>query len=382
MTSSELSAKDCETHLETLRDIDALRRDWQLLQATSDCSVFLNWHWIGNIVSEASQEVSFVVARVLCGDELLGIALLGQTQEKRKRVVFSKKLVLNETGRKKYDSLTMEHNGVVAKTGCEALVTQCVFAEMNASEFAWDEFAISGLESSKAATYESCAAKAGLDWFFSYAKPYSYVNLNRFRDSDEEYLGTLSRNTRYQLRKARKVCQEQGELCVDEAKTIEQARAYFKDLIALHQEYWVEKGFAGAFGSEFTHDFHFRFLEDAFAEGLVQVLKISAGDAIVGYLYNLVYRGVVYNYQSGINYELNSKSKPGLISHLCAIEYNVERHDYEKYDFLMGDQRYKRSLGTDHKEMFWVAAQKPRVRFKVESLLRGLARKASEKTNS
>ena len=51
------------------------------------------------------------------------------------------------------------------------------------------------------------------------------------------------------------------------------------------------------------------------------MLRITAGGRIIGYLYNFVHAGHVYNYQSGFAYEDDPVVKPGFVSHYLAIEH-------------------------------------------------------------
>ena len=59
-----------------------------------------------------------------------------------------------------------------------------------------------------------------------------------------------------------------------------------------------------------------RLLEAAFARGETQLLAIDAGPRRIGYIYNFLYRGRVYNYQSGFDYQVCDKhNRPGLVAH-------------------------------------------------------------------
>ena len=82
----------------------------------------------------------------------------------------------------------------------------------------------------------------------------------------------------------------------------------------------------------------------------MELLRVSAGADIIGYVYNLVYRGHVYAYQTGILYESNPRLKPGLVSHCLCIERHLEEGS-DVYDFMAGDARYKASLGEPGPDM-------------------------------
>ncbi|HEY6178199.1 MAG TPA: GNAT family N-acetyltransferase, partial [Kofleriaceae bacterium] len=145
---------------------------------------------------------------------------------------------------------------------------------------------------------------------------------------------------------------------------------------------WAERGQAGAF-LPFVHRFHQRLIEQRFASGEIQLVRIRAGDATIGCLYNFVWLGEVAFYQSGLAYETDSKLKPGLVCHALAIDH-AARAGHRCYDFLGGDSRYKQSLATDARELVWLRLQKPRLRFALEDAARTLrdrvrARRAAAK---
>ena len=103
-------------------------------------------------------------------------------------------------------------------------------------------------------------------------------------------------------------------------------------------------------------------------EGNAELLRISAGDEPIGYLYNFIWRGWIGTYMSGFAYEDDARLKPGLVSYyLCA-----ERHladGMRVQDFLAGAYRYKTSLGKPGPDMVWLALQRPRLRFRLEAAL-------------
>jgi CelD/BcsL family acetyltransferase involved in cellulose biosynthesis len=154
----------------------------------------------------------------------------------------------------------------------------------------------------------------------------------------------------------------------------EAAVEYLHGLRELHDAHWQGKGKDGAFPSEFTRSFHDRLVCDAVARGEVQMLRVTAGDEVVGYLYNFVRDGHVYFYQSGFKYTENPKFRPGLVCHYLAIMHNLDTGN-RIYDFLAGSQRYKQSLGAADVKLYWFALQKPRLVFAVERMLKRMKRR-------
>jgi CelD/BcsL family acetyltransferase involved in cellulose biosynthesis len=187
-------------------------------------------------------------------------------------------------------------------------------------------------------------------------------------------LGSVGSNTRYNIRRSQKEYQRLGPITVDAAVSAEQTLEYFDRLKTWHQAYWKDKGHSGSFAIAFFEDFHRRLIRERFATGEVQLLRVLAGERVVGYLYNFVYRDRVYNYQSGFDYSVCERyNRPGLVSHHAAIDYNLQQ-GRRAYDLMAGDSQYKRSLGTQVGELQWIVLQRPQWQFRVEHGLRSIKR--------
>jgi len=102
---------------------------------------------------------------------------------------------------------------------------------------------------------------------------------------------------------------------------------------------------------------------------VIQLARLRVGERAAGYLYNLVYRGHVYHYQSGIDYDIDSRLSPGLVCQEYAVEFNQQR-GHRIYDFMAGELKYKNDLATGSTEMLWLVLQQPRLKFRIEEWLR------------
>jgi CelD/BcsL family acetyltransferase involved in cellulose biosynthesis len=145
---------------------------------------------------------------------------------------------------------------------------------------------------------------------------------------------------------------------------------------ALHQAYWKRRGEPGAFANPVFEGFHRAFIASRFPAGEIEMLRIAVDGAPIGYLYNIVYRKHVYSYQSGFAYEQDGAMKPGLVSHYLAIERSLSE-GAEIYDFMAGGGQHKRSLGTACRDMVWLRAARPRLKFRAEAVLRTLKQRLS-----
>jgi CelD/BcsL family acetyltransferase involved in cellulose biosynthesis len=352
-----------------LTAIGPLEHKWRKLEQQSSCSFFQSWTWIGTWLSQLPESLALYLLEVVDGNRVIGLAVFGVRTVARHGFVRSRSLLLHETGSKELDRMTIEYNSILAETGRESEVVIAGIDCVRAANIAWDEFVVSGVEARAFETWRT--AVLGTNWRVDFRQQSNcyFVDLGAIRDRGGDYLALLSSNTRQQIRRSIKAYEKSGSLSLSVASSVETAVEYLHGLQQLHDAHWQGKGKDGAFPSEFTRNFHDRLVRDAIPRAEVQMLRVTAGDEVVGYLYNFVRDGHVYFYQSGFKYTEDPKFRPGLVCHYLAVMHNL-KVDNRIYDFLAGPQRYKQSLGTADVKMYWFALQKPRLVFAVERLLK------------
>jgi CelD/BcsL family acetyltransferase involved in cellulose biosynthesis len=351
-------------------DLEGLEADWRRLEAKGHGSFFQSWGWIGCWSELLPAELRPHVLRIGRDGDAGGLGLTVGNTVTRHRLLRSRGWFLHETGSPEFDCLTMEHNGLLAQDGqLEGVVAQAV--DFLSRDRDWDELIIGGVDLTAADYYRRAAEQAGLGVREVDRKPWFTVDLGRVREARGDYLGLLSGNSRYQIRRSMRDYEEAGPLAYTVARTIAEAHHCFDRLGELHQHYWRSRGRPGAFAHEFFRRFHRRLIEREFANGAIQLARISAGSEDIGYLYNFVQDGRVYAYQSGFAYGEDGKRKPGLVCHALAVSHAASQ-GFESYDLLAGDSQYKRSLATGRDEMVWLSLRRARVKFWLEDLARRL----------
>ncbi len=211
-----------------------------------------------------------------------------------------------------------------------------------------------------------------------------YVPLGLLRSTGTSYLASLSRNTREQVRRSIRLYGElHGDPVVEVAGDAAQALAWFAELCDLHAGRWQTRGTAGAFASPDAMRFHERLIgkctrkTDARDPFTVELMRVRFGDHVVGVLYNLRYCGVVSFYQSGLRYTDDNRLKPGLVTHSLAIQRYLGGSDVGEYDLLageMGGARYKESLASERRTLFWCELMTPTFRNRMIARLRDWSR--------
>ena len=344
------AASDWHFSLVPITDRARLERDWGRLEAGAP--FFLSWNWIGCWLDHLGPDRYPHVLRAEQAGELVGIALLTPQRQRWLGLIPCEELYLHETGNAAVDSLTIEYNGILSAPMLRDEVTGHAIAWLLSSRQT-DELHLSGIPA-------SLLSEINADDFAVHLrdrKPTYRVNLERIRARGDTFAATLSANTRNQLRRANRQFGALGELQLVEAGTADDALHMLEEMIPLHQTYWRGRGHAGAFADPAFVSFHRQLVRDGFASGCVQVLRCEAGASVIGYLYNFVKDRWVYSYQSGFDYGLLPRSKPGWLCHHLAIEHNLQR-GMEIYDLLAGASQFKASFAAASEDLVWVTIER------------------------
>ena len=359
--------REVEFSREVLPPLAALEREWRTLEAVARPSFFTSWQWIGTLLAALPPAHRPKLLRGAARGETVGLALLGAGVTRRRRgLVRSRALYLNETGDRRFDSITIEHNGILAPVGQEAAVFDSAIAWFADLGDVADELYISG---SLLRLPETAVEGRGLGRSETTLPSYS-VDLGLLSPSGGELYPVLSANARQQLRRALRHYESYGPLQLSAAATTAEALAFFAELKVLHRASWERRGKTHSFSGEFFEPFHRLLIERSFAGGGTQLLRASAGDRVIGYLYNFRLGDRIYAYQSGFA-DADRRERPGIVTHALAI-----RHAFQSgarvYDFMAGRNRLKESFATRCEPMLWQVFQQPRLAFRLEHLGRRL----------
>lgn len=338
-----------------------VERIWRELDEPSSRSFFTSWPWMENWLAclPRDQAPELAVIRDTHGKALAAF-FVRRTSVTRLRVVRSRALYFNVTGNPRLDNLTIEYNGLV---GRDVGIGQLV--DLLPGE--WDELFLPALRPDAFGGLSDLVIR-GYRVRIERTVPVHLVELARVRESS--YLKLLGSQTRSQVRRAQR---EAGKVEVSFATDVAGALAIYGELVALHQAQWTARGEPGAFADPWFDRFHRRLIAQRFAHGEIQLLRLNNEDGPLGALYNFVHRGRVLQYQSGMATFQNKHLKPGFVAHTAAIEHAAAA-GYDFYDFLAGDMRYKKSLGTSSTNLVWARVQRLRLRFLVEDRVREIVR--------
>lgn len=346
---------DYYVRLERLPDLERLELKWRELERWADVSYFVSWHWIGAWLA------------LICPRQIARLASVYQNGRRVAFGVFTVRrrwfglgpmhLRLHEVGDRVLDNLTIEYNGLLCERGHEREALAAVTRYLTRANSRWLTFYLPGIDADSM-PFDRIRSDA-VDTRMMKRSTH-YVDLAALRNSGGDYLSAaLSSNVRSAVRRtARKLESQFGELSVTVADTQEQKLAFFHAMVQLHQAHWSgEQDEHGAFGDPRILRFHQSLITDATlgrGEG-PQLVRLDAGGQAVGYVYNLVWRGVVYFYQAGIDYpRFGDFGSPGLLLLSRTIERTLA-DGYARFELMAGDADYKRKLSMAEGKMIWLS---------------------------
>ena len=347
------------------------RLAWEALSSGAHHSPFLAWPWIAAWVETLPPGVRLYQVSLFREAELVAKALFARQRIRRNYIFLSKSFALHDylfSG----CNLMIEYNDVLTKQPSPALFGEVI--KSLASRLSWDEIYLSGVGQSCIPVIDTIAGELACVKRVLGHSVARYVDLNTIRSRNLNVLASLSKKTRYKMRRYLNAVKANGEISISAPETPAQTQAYLTELIELHQAYWQSKGDRGIFDSSIAESFHRKLVGYACISGGVQLLKVRCGARTLGLVYSLVKDDNVYMIQSGYNYAEFRDSHPGYLCLLKVIQYNLDK-EYLRFDFLSGDSQYKKSFSNAEENLYWLVLQRKKIKFRLESMLRSVRRR-------
>jgi len=357
-----------------LEDPEELSQQWLTLQDQADCSYFLSWGWIGTWLQQIAIGLRPQLVRVWHGDQLVGLAIFVPRAIKRRLVFSASALFLHEYPFD-HKNMVIEYNGLLAARGHERGVCASTVEHLLQACPQYDEFHFGAIAEglARGCLLQAADNRAGMQ--INEESTAWHVALDALEPGMDNYLATLSKNRRNQLRRSMRLYEQQGPLDLVEAQDTAQALDFFEDLKELHGRQHQLKGEGGAFANPHWEQFHRALIQARFGAAEVQLIRVSSAAMTIGYLYNFVWRKQVYVLQTGFRPVDDKRDLPGYVVHALAIVYNRDK-GMDSYDLMHGDDLYKRILCNRSRQLSWMVMQRKCVRFKLENCALQVVRRA------
>lgn len=308
--------------------------------------------------------VQLLVAR--CGNTVVGLGFMVRKFDRRHGVLLSSQLRLQHAGNQVDDQIWPEYNEFLVdeRYRCE-LYPQLM--EFLVSQYGcWDELVVGVLDEHSLENFRHKNLMQQVIW----EAPTYQVDLAAIRQTNNNYIDSLSRNSRYQIRRAIKKSGAQGAVELSRAGSASDALAFLEVASVFHRRRWGDD--SGFHNPKFVA-FHQYLIRQWWSSGVIEMLQLSIGGDVFAILYFFVFKQKVYFYLSGIDYDQNWIDKPGLVAHTYCVQKFIDE-GYELYDFMGGDARYKRSLGQYGGKLVMASLQKRRTKFVLEKIARKFKR--------
>ena len=359
--NSFTSPRDITFVLEPRPQLDSLERVWRELDRTGSHSFFLTWTWVGTWLKTLPPSVRPMLLKAVQGPKIVGLALLTMKHGTQWGISPRDQAWLNSTGDPALDCITIEHNGFATQGAWDDQWWPALVDWFAASPRLADELVLSGIASESLAETRRNLIRV------EHRDPAYRTPLRGITD-EEGIESLLSRNARHQLRRSMRDYEREAPLRLDVAQDLETGLEFFTRLKALHMRSWDRRGRHHAFYHTFFETFHRALIAAGFADGNVDLLRVSAGQSTLGYLYNFRRNGTVFSYQSGFD-DAAPGLRPGYVCHALAMAHYAAA-GMSTYDFLAGSNQLKQSFGTELYELRWIQFQKPSIAFRAEQFAR------------
>ena len=353
-----------DVSLEALESTAWLETAWKELEARATHSFFLSWLWIGTWLRHIPDGTQPHVLVARSSGKIVGLAIIGRRRAWSLGPHARARWLLNESGDTRFDRLFIECNSILAEqpdtiipAGLDALTSHLRRS---------DQLVLSGIDTDLELAACRAASQAGLVSEEKHADTALWVDFAKVRQQKKDYRATLGRSTRQAVSRAMRLYAERGPLEFRIMETTTEALAAFDLLSDFHRSRWGRKG---AFANPGFRPFHEDLIARGIPTGAVRISRTLVGGQTIGVVYNFVHDGRVLNYQSGFLYESDGRLKPGLVSHVLAIEESISRGE-SGYDFLAGGAGPKAHPANSEYAMKWIAIGRDSPERHIETKLR------------
>lgn len=348
-------------HSGPLPDLPVLEQRWRVLEQAARPNFFTSWTWMGSWLRATAVRPELLSVRDAGGQDI-GLVVLGYSREKR-LLSHMPTLRLNEAGNAAADRAFIEYNTPLCREGREGDVAQ-MLASAIAARRDWKALRLSGVVPGEPLIEVIPARRKRL----VDSSPAYFADLAAVRNAGGDYLSLLSSNSRSQIKRSAK--EYAGDTQIIRAPGDAVSGSWLEEMRALNAGRHVQN----AWDEPVFRMFAQKIVQTGLQDGSVDLLRVQAGEALLGYLITFLSGGKAMNYQSAFAEPLGTKAKPGLMAHAAAIRHYAER-GYDRYSLLAGRDRYKQSLSTGAETLEWWILERFSPALEAEYWLRRLLRR-------
>ncbi|WP_320672284.1 GNAT family N-acetyltransferase [Patulibacter defluvii] len=331
---------------------------WRALEAELPLvPVARGWAWASAWVAAYGDLLPTSVAVVSGPDgSVWGIALLPRGR-RRFGPVTIRSLWIGTANLPVGSEVCAEFTGPLARPGREREVVAAIVAAARRWR-GWDELRAEGLAAEDAerlrATWPAGRVRVR-------EEPSPFCDLGALAPEEDVAAALGSGSARRRARTSLRAMAQRGVVESEWATDPARAAELLEELITLHQARWTADGEPGVFAAPRFAAFHRELAPRLVAEGRATLFRATVDGRTIGCLYHFLDGERVLFYQSGLAGFDDNRLRPGIVTHLLSMEAARER-GLRLYDFLAGDQRYKRDLSSDAATISGLTLRRRRLR--------------------
>jgi CelD/BcsL family acetyltransferase involved in cellulose biosynthesis len=320
--------------IETIEDtagFEKLRDEWDdLLEASASNCFFLTWEWLYPWWKHLSGARKLHIVTLRSGGELVAIAPLASRPRSLARLAPVRALQFIGA-----DRVASDYLDLIIRRGREAEALDAL------ADYLRHEMLVVEMTNVRRTSLaaELTAALQRQGWKPAELRigacPFTVLTGHSW----DSYLSTLGPEHRYNFRRRLRNISRMGEMRFEEARSPGQAHEMLRELVALHNRRWRERGGSDAFDSSDLIAFHDDVTQLTLDRGWLRLYVLTLDGRPAAALYGFQYHATFYFMQAGFD-PLYRKHSVGLVAMGLAIKNAIEE-GAEECDMLRGEEPYK-----------------------------------------
>jgi len=371
-----LNVKNTQIELNTIQitieplltvQLESLKEKWLTLETKSTPSFFLSWKWIDPWLKQVSSSEKLILVQATYHNKTVGLGVFVEQKTTRYRLLKSTQWFLHRTGEDKTDQIWIENNNFLIQDKNKEIIEHAIWQTLFSQHRYVDEFIIAMHHTPP----EQLKLPVSLKYKIatSHSENGYYLNLKNTLTIDD-YLFSLSKNTRKQIKRNFKLLEQLGKFEFSVTQCPEQQTQILEYCKQWHIEKWKKTDTPSGFINPKFTNFHQNLINEEHVTSKSIVASLKIDKELVGCLYCFIDNHCAYFYLSAFKPIEDNRIKLGLSLHTLFIQWIIEnKPDIKKYDFLAGEARYKKSLANHQDTHSYLVIQKASIKFKIENLL-------------
>ena len=320
--------------------VEELSHKWVALKSNSNSSAFVAWFWVKQWLAQKKlTSNNCLCVEVKQGQDTVGLALFGINIVRVFWGLSFNQYFLHKSGNTKEDQTWIEHNTFLVHKDFEQLLIDEICIEL-AKIKQIDDIKI-GLSSPQ---FINTLNFTGFKLRTELSSPGYLANLTGLT-SLNDYLSSLSKNTRSHIKRSIKLLNEQSSLRLALATTSDEKDKTLKCIADLHRIKWRSTVYGSGFDNPCFYEFHQALIQIDQSAQNCRLYTLYQDEIALGHVYLLTQGDRWTFYLSALNFNADNRIKVGLVIHCLIIEQAI-KEGITVYDFLAGEAQYKNSLSN------------------------------------